>query len=81
MKNITVSVGEEVYHRARMRAAEQKTSVSAIVRELLEAVAAEQTEFERLLELENATVANVRSMPFSGSDRLDRESLHARRVE
>lgn len=39
MKNITVSVDEEVYHRARVRAAEQKTSVSAIVRKLLEEAA------------------------------------------
>ena len=35
MRNITVSVDEETYRQARVRAAEQDTSVSAIVRELL----------------------------------------------
>ena len=35
MKNITVSVDDEVYHAARVAAARQKTSVSAYVREAL----------------------------------------------
>lgn len=78
MKNITVSVEENVYHRARVRAAEQKTSVSAIVRHLLEEVAQEKTEFERLRELEETTVQKLRGRQFSACDRLDRESLHTR---
>jgi predicted CopG family antitoxin len=78
MKNITVSVEEDVYHRARIRAAEQKTSVSAIVRRLLEEVAQEKTEFERLRELEEATIQGMRGPRFSASNRLDRESLHRR---
>ena len=78
MKNITVSVEDNVYHRARIRAAEQKTSVSAIVRQLLEEVAQEKTEFERLRELEETTVQKLRDRQFSASNRLDRESLHTR---
>ncbi|MFP4070226.1 MAG: hypothetical protein ACLFVC_08625 [Opitutales bacterium] len=78
MKNITVSVDENVYHRARVRAAEQKTSVSAIVRRLLEEVAQEKTEFERLKDLEEATVQKLRVKQFSASNRIDRESLHSR---
>ena len=35
MKNITVSVDEETYRLARIRAAERGTSVSALVREFL----------------------------------------------
>lgn len=35
MKNITLKVDEETYHRARVQAAEAGTSVSAMVRELL----------------------------------------------
>ncbi len=35
MKNITVSVDEETYRRARMKAAERDTSVSALVRQFL----------------------------------------------
>lgn len=78
VKNITVSVEESVYHRARVRAAEQKTSVSAIVRRLLEEVAQEKTEFERLRELEETTILGMRGRRFSASNRLDRESLHRR---
>lgn len=40
MKNITVSVDEDTYRRARIRAAELDTSVSAMVREYLETLAA-----------------------------------------
>jgi len=78
MKNITVSVDEEVYHRARIRAAEQKTSVSAIVRSLLKEVSQEKTEFERLRELEEKTLRGMREVKFSASNRLDRSSLHDR---
>jgi len=78
MRNITVSVEENVYHRARVRAAEQKTSVSAIVRRLLKEVAQEKTEFERLQELEETTVQSLNGKQFSASNRLDRESLHTR---
>jgi Arc/MetJ-type ribon-helix-helix transcriptional regulator len=35
VKNITVSVDDEVYHAARVAAARQRTSVSAYVREAL----------------------------------------------
>ena len=78
MKNITVSVDEEVYHRARVRAAEQKTSVSAIVRSLLEDVAQEQTEFERLRALEEKTIRGMKGAHFSAANRLDRERLYGR---
>lgn len=78
MKNITVSVDEKVYHRARIRAAEQKTSVSAIVRRLLEEVSQEKTEFERLRELEKKTLQGRKGAKFSASNRLDRESVHDR---
>jgi hypothetical protein len=36
MKNITVSVDDAVYHRARVFAAKWDTSVSAVVAEILE---------------------------------------------
>jgi len=78
MKNITVSVDDEVYHRARIRAAEQETSVSAIVRRMLEEVSQEKTEFERLRDLEEKTLRGRSGVRFSASDRLDRASLHDR---
>ena len=39
MKNITVSVDEEIHRMARIRAAELDTSVSALVREFLRSIA------------------------------------------
>jgi plasmid stability protein len=36
VKNITVSVSDELYKRARVKAAENDTTVSAVVRESLE---------------------------------------------
>lgn len=78
MKNITVSVGDDVYHRARIRAAERKTSVSAIVRQVLEDVSREKTEFEQLRDLEAQAIREIGLKPFSAVDRMDREKLHDR---
>jgi Arc/MetJ-type ribon-helix-helix transcriptional regulator len=80
MKNITVSVDDEVYHRARLRAAEKRTSVSALVRCALQALAGEETEFERLKRMERKVVGRLaaRRSRFAGSDRLSREEVHDR---
>ena len=42
MRNITVSVDEETHRRARIRAAELDTSVSALVRDFLQSLAPAQ---------------------------------------
>lgn len=80
MKNITVSVGDSVYHRARLRAAEQRTSVSAIVRKHLEEIAAEETEHERLRRQETEMLQQIaqRRTGFSASQRSSRDELHDR---
>ena len=80
MKNITVSVEDEVYHRARVRAAEQRTSVSAIVRKVLKEMSAEETESERLKRLEKETLDRIRARggKFSVADRLTRDQIHDR---
>jgi plasmid stability protein len=80
MKNITVSVDDEIYHRARVRAAEQRTSVSALVRQALQDLASEETEFERLKRLEGEISSKLlaRSSRFSASDRLSRDDVHHR---
>jgi NADH:ubiquinone oxidoreductase subunit D len=80
MKNITVTVGDDTYHRARVRAAELRTSVSAIVRHKLEEIAAEETRLERLQRLERETIARIRARGgrFSAAKRLSREELHDR---
>ena len=77
VKNITVSVDDETYRRARTKAAEQDTSLSALVRRfLVELVSEEDT--ERGLELQERNLrAQIRD--FSAGDRLSREDVHRRR--
>lgn len=75
VKNITVSVDNETYRLARIKAAERDTSVSALVRQFLVELAAGDT--ERLLRQERALRARVTD--FSASDRLSRDELHDRR--
>jgi len=77
VKNITVSVDDETYRRARVRAAERDTSVSALVRQFLVELAADGGEFERLKRLERAVREQIPE--FNGSDRLSRDELHGKR--
>jgi hypothetical protein len=77
VKNITVSVGEETYRRARVRAAERDTSVSALVRQFLVELAADDGEFERLKQLERAVREQITE--FNASDRLSRDELYGKR--
>ncbi len=76
MKNITVTLDEETYRRARVRAAELDTSVSALVRKFLQDFAAGESEFERLRREEALLREKIET--FSGGDRLPREDLHDR---
>jgi hypothetical protein len=77
MKNITVSVDDEVYRQARVKAAERDTSVSALVAEFLAGLARDESEFERLLGDERAIRQRIRD--FSGGERLPRDELYERR--
>jgi hypothetical protein len=77
MRNITVSLDDETYRRARIIAAERDTSVSALVKQFLVDLAAGETEFERLKRLEQETRARITN--FSASDRLSRDELYDRR--
>jgi plasmid stability protein len=78
VKNITVSLPEDIYRKARVKAAERDTSVSALVREFLSALAGEESEIERRKRLQAETLASIRH--FRAGDRLDRESVHRRRA-
>lgn len=75
-KNITVSVPERVYRRARVKAAQQDASVSALVREFLTRLASEESDFDRRKRLQDETLATIRG--FSASDRLTRDDVHER---
>jgi plasmid stability protein len=48
LKNITVTVPDDVDRNARIRAAERGTSVSALVGEYLRSLSGQETEFSRL---------------------------------
>ena len=76
MKNITVSLDDDTYRRARIKAAEKDTSVSAMVREYLREFANTETEFERLKREEAAIRSTITG--FSASDRLSRDEAHER---
>ncbi len=78
MKNITVSVPDEVYRRARVHAAEQGRSLSAVVAEFLQSLSDREAEFKRLEAQEDAVIATIER--FSASDRLSREEVHSRAV-
>ncbi len=47
MKNITVTVDDETYRRARIKAAERDTSVSALVKHFLAELAGGESDAER----------------------------------
>jgi plasmid stability protein len=74
--NITVSLPEDVYRRARIRAAEQNTSVSAMVRQFLIEAGTAETDFERRRRLQDEVLATLAR--FSARDRLTREEVHDR---
>lgn len=76
MKNITVSVDDDVYRRARVKAAERDTSVSALVKQYLAALARDEGTFERLAREENELRARIKD--FSAGERLPRDELHER---
>lgn len=76
MKNITVSVADEVHRRARIRAAERGTSVSAAVRDFLIRWSGEETEFDRRKRLQDETLRGIDA--FRAADRLPREEVHRR---
>ncbi len=61
MKNITVSVPEAVYRRARVKAAQRDRSLSALVREFLIALADDaESEFQRRRQLQDRVLARPR---------------------
>ena len=76
MRNITVSVSDEVYRRARIRAAELDTSVSRLVSEYLQRLSGEDGGFEQLTKEEMSLRDRVES--FSVGSRLSREAVHDR---
>lgn len=77
MKNITVSLDDETYRRARIIAAQRDTSVSALVKRFLADLASGETEFERLQREEEKIRAKITE--FSASENVPRDELYDRR--
>ena len=74
VKNITVTLDDDTYRRARVKAAEMDTSVSALVKQFLSELAAGESEFERLKKKEQALRERIAA--FRGADRLPRDEVH-----
>jgi plasmid stability protein len=78
VKNITVSVSDDVYRHARIRAAELGKSVSALVAEFLNSLSERETEFARLEAKQRRIQSDIAR--FRARDRLSRDETHARAV-
>ncbi len=69
---------EEIYRRARVKAAERDSSVSALVREFLRRLGDEESDFEKGKRLQDDVLATIRR--FRARDRLTRDAVHRRRA-
>lgn len=76
MKNITVSLPDDVYRAARIKAAEQDRSLSALVRDLLVDLCRRKDDFEERKRKQARVMAQITD--FRASDRLSREDAHDR---
>jgi len=79
MKNITVSVNDEIYRRARRKAAEHNTSVSQLVAEYLRTLTKdEELRAERNKKLDELFAAQDRRRKRKPIGRLKREEIYTR---
>lgn len=78
MRNITVTVADDVYRQARVHAAEHGRSVSALVGEFLRSLSDRESEFARLEAQQRAVQRRLGG--FRAGDRLSRDELHERAV-
>jgi plasmid stability protein len=78
VKNITVSVPDDVYRDARIRAAERGSSVSGLVAQYLRSLSEQSSEFTRR-EAQQREVQDQIDR-FRADDRLDRDEIHGRAV-
>ena len=76
MRRITVSIDDDVHRRARIKAAEDGTTVSAAVRDFLIRWSGEATEFDRRKRLQDETLRSIGA--FTAGDRLPREEIYRR---
>jgi plasmid stability protein len=78
VRNLTVSLPDDVYRAARIRAAERGTSVSALVGAYLESLSERETTFARLERRERELRRRIGR--FRAGENLSRDELHSRAV-
>ncbi len=76
VKNITLSVPDEIYRRARIKAAERDTSVSAVVAAYLKTFAAGDTDSES--QKRRMLLAREKLGHYEVGRRVQRDELHER---
>lgn len=78
MKNLTLSLDDEVYRQARIAAAERGTSISALVRDYLQALSRPSS---AVIDPAAALLATLdQAGAFRAADRLSRDEAHAHRA-
>ena len=84
VKNITVSVSDELYHDARFKAAVMDTTVSALVRRYLTGIVSGKSDIELRREMQKELFEALDrrraqgGASFSASQRLSRDEIHDR---
>jgi plasmid stability protein len=78
VKNITVTVPDEVYRAARIRAAEEGRSVSGMVTNYLRSLTGRDAEYARMEAQQRRIQAQIKR--FRAADRLSRDEVHDRAV-
>jgi predicted CopG family antitoxin len=77
VKNITLSVSEDVYRRARLKAAAENTSLSRVVSRFLEDYGAEEERIAAARAQMETLFRKVKG--FGVGKKIPREEIHARR--
>jgi replicative DNA helicase len=81
MKNITVSVNDEIYRRARRKAAERNTSVSRLVADYLRLLGKEEElRAERTKRLKELFASQDKKRLKKGVGRFKREEIYGRGI-
>jgi len=81
VKNITISIDDDVYRQARIKAAQQDTSVSALVKDYLVRLIAGHFDASRDLKREQEALLDsirLRHPGFSSVENISRDALHER---
>jgi plasmid stability protein len=76
VRNVVISLPDEVYRQARIKAAQRDTSLSALVREFLTNLGQDGSDFERRKRLQEEVLGALKR--FRARDRLSRDEVHDR---